>query len=479
MAYPYTVNEKDPNKPNYHREEHDSMERNWDIVEAVSEGTLTLRDGGAKWLPLEPAEDQRDFAIRLRRAIFFNAFERTLHGLVGLVFRKDPTLASDNPDRLLELWENIDNAGTHGAVFSKELFTSACKYGHSLIYVDMPPALPAGATLADERALNRRPYWVMYEADQIVNWRHENVNGQQVLTLLVLEEESYEADGEYGQEEVERYRVLRPGSWQLFREEEDAAGNTTYLLEAEGTTGLPYIPVSVCYSRKTGAMTSKPPLLDLALINLAHYQKYSDLSTYLHIASRPILWFRGRDVNRKVEAIGPYTFFDVDSQNGIVDFAETTGAALGAAKADIDHLEKQMSVLGLSLLAGNKPAPATATENMLNTVKEESDLATAARSLQDALELALQYTAAYEGLEAGSVSLGSTMTDLTLTPEEMRVWIEGANKVFSLDTIYSVFQAAGKLPEDFDAEQEKLNIEADTANIGGQLIDAFNRGQAG
>ena len=68
---------------------------------------------------------------------------------------------------------------------------------------------------------------------------------------------------------------------------------------------------------------------------------------------------------------------------------------------------------------------------------------------------------------------------LTLTPEEMRVWIEGANKVFSLDTIYSVFQAAGKLPEDFDAEQEKLNIEADTANIGGQLIDAFNRGQAG
>jgi multidrug efflux pump subunit AcrA (membrane-fusion protein) len=169
----------------------------------------------------------------------------------------------------------------------------------------------------------------------------------------------------------------------------------------------------------------------------------------------------------------------VDSQNGTVDFAETTGAALGAAKADIDHLEKQMSVLGLSLLAGNKPTAQTATESLLDTVKEESDLATAARSLQDALELALQYTAAYEGIEAGSVSLGSTISDLTLTPEEMRVWIEGANKVFSLDTIYSVFQAAGKLPEDFDAEQEKLAIEADTAAVGGQLIDAFNRGQAG
>lgn len=475
--YIQPVSEKDKNQPNYHRDEHDQMERNWDIVDAVSGGTLELRDGGAKWLPLEPAEDQRDFAIRLRRAIFFNAFERTLHGLVGLVFRKDPQLSEDNPEEIQALWENIDNAGTHGAVFSKELFTSAAKYGHSLVYVDMPPPLPAGSTLADERAANRRPYWVMYEADQIVNWRTEVVNGQQVLSLLVLEEESYEADGEYGQEEVERYRVLRPGSWQLFREIENAAGQKEYILEAEGTSSLPYIPVAVCYSRKTGTLTSRPPLLDLALINLAHYQKYSDLSTYLHIASRPILWFRGRDVNRKVEAIGPYTFFDVDSQNGVVDFAETTGAALGAAKADIDHLEKQMSVLGLSLLAGNKPTAQTATENLLDTVKEESDLATAARSLQDCLELAISYTADYLGLQGGSVSLGSTMADLTITPEEMRVWIDGANKVFSLDTIYSVFQAAGKLPEDFDPTTEKQNIEADGSALGGQLIDAFNRGQ--
>ena len=118
--------ESNKNSPAYHNEAHDEMERRWDIIEAVSGGTLELRDGGAKWLPLEPAEDQRDYAIRLRRAIFFNAFERTLHGLVGLVFRKDPELADDNPDRIKELWENIDNAGTHGAVFAKEAFTLAC-----------------------------------------------------------------------------------------------------------------------------------------------------------------------------------------------------------------------------------------------------------------------------------------------------------------------------------------------------------------
>lgn len=471
------MSETDKNSPAYHSAAHEEMDRRWSIIEAVSGGTLELRQGGARWLPMEPAEDQRDYAIRLGKAILFNAFERTLHGLVGLVFRKDPELADDNPPRIEELWENIDNAGTHGGVFAKEIFTSACKFGHAFIFVDMPPPLPTGSTLADERAANRRPYWVHYKADQSVSWRSESVNGQTVLTQIVFEEETLEPSGAFGEEKVCRYRVLRPGSWQLFREVEDDHGHVTYILEAEGATSLDYIPIAVVYARKTGLLQSTPPLLDLALINLAHYQKYADLSTYLHVASRPILWFRGRDVNKKVEAIGAYTFFDVDATNGHVDFAETTGAALGAAKADIEHLEKQMAVLGLSLLAGNKSVEQTATESLLDHVKEESDLATAARSLQDALELALQFTADYEGIEAGSISLGSTMEELTLSPEEMRVWIESADKVFSKNTVYEIFKRAGKLPEDFNGDDESQRIETSAAEVGARMLTAFDRGE--
>lgn len=471
------MSESDKNSPAYHNAAHDEMERRWDIIDAVAGGTLALRDGGAQWMPMEPAEDARDFEIRRKKAIFFNAFERTLHGVVGMVFRKDPELADDNPPALLDLWENVDAAGTHGAVFAKELFTTACKYGHALIFVDMPPPLPEGSTLADERATNRRPYWVKYEPDQIVSWRTELIGGQLTLTQIVLEEETMEPDGLYGEEEVCRYRALRPGSWELYREIEDQSAGKVYVLEAAGLTSLSYIPVAPVYSRKTGFLTSRPPLLDLALINLAHYQKYSDLSTYLHIASRPILWFRGRDINKKVEAIGPYTFFDVDGANGIVAFAETTGAALGAAKEDIEHLEKQMAALGLSILAGDKPTQTTATEELLDVVQEESDLATAARSLKDALELALQFTGDYLGIESGSVELGSSVSELTLSPEEMRVWIDSVDKLFSKETIYGVFRRAGKLPADFNSETEAVNLEADADQVGERLLAAFDAGR--
>jgi hypothetical protein len=86
------------NKPAYKCAAHQKMELGWKIVRDVSEGTLHLRESKSEYLPPEPAEDFRDFGTRLSRAIFFNAFERTLHGLVGMVFRKEPKLSKDVPE---------------------------------------------------------------------------------------------------------------------------------------------------------------------------------------------------------------------------------------------------------------------------------------------------------------------------------------------------------------------------------------------
>jgi len=85
------------NQPNYCCAAYKTMERAWAIMRDTCAGTLHLRDQGSRYLPMEPAEDTRDFEIRRSRAIFFNAVERTLHGLVGLVFRKEPTLGDDSP----------------------------------------------------------------------------------------------------------------------------------------------------------------------------------------------------------------------------------------------------------------------------------------------------------------------------------------------------------------------------------------------
>ena len=430
-------------------------------MDDVCAGTARLRQMSTRYLPMEPAEDRREYDRRLSKAILYNVTERTLNALAGMVFQREPRLARDVPESMRELWENIDNTGTHGAVFINEAFISALKFGHGLIYVDMPPPLPTGATLEDERNARRRPYWVFYEANQIINWRYVVRDGQQVLTLLVLQENTIEPDGVYGEANVTRYRVLQPGRWEIYREVLTEKRQTEYILEDAGVTSLPYIPVAPIYSRKIGNFTSRPFLIDLAFLNIAHFQKYDDYSLYLHIASRPILWFRGRNQAKAIEPIGPYVFFDVDQINGYVDFAETTGSALGAARTDLEDLKAQMASMGLSLLVSPSTHTTTATEQLISKMRSDSDLAMAARSLQDAAELALSYTAEYMGItDGGSLELATVADSLMITAQEMQAWSQMvATGQLSLETLWSILERTGKLPADFDPEVEHERIE--------------------
>ena len=50
-------------------------------------GTRRMREKSTLYLPKEPAEDSKHYQYRLKRATFFNAVDRTLNGLVGMVFR--------------------------------------------------------------------------------------------------------------------------------------------------------------------------------------------------------------------------------------------------------------------------------------------------------------------------------------------------------------------------------------------------------
>ncbi len=462
------------------------------IVRDISGGTRHLRfcANASQYLPPEPKEQPDAYAIRRSRAALFNAYERAVHGLVGMVFKNEPELSEDVPEvmagtegedgaaRIEGQLENCDLAGSHWAVFAKELFTDAFE-GHAFLYVDMPPALPAGSTLADERATERRPYFVKYKKDQAVNWR---LDARGRLQQITFEECSMEPDGEYGEQEVKRYRVLRPGSWQLYRKVKDEQQKETVILESEGTTSLSQIPVSICYTKKVKLLISRPALLDLAIINLLHYSEGSDYRTYLHIASRPLLWFKGRDKSKKVEAVGPYTIFDV-SDTGNVAFAETTGAALEAARNDLKDLEEHMSVLGLSMLK-QKTAAKTATEERGDQVREVSELATAAQSLHDCLEAALGFWAQYLGLPSGgSVSLGVDGDDLTFSEQEIRAYGELAGTVLSKQTVREILKERGALPESYSEEDELKRLEKEGAAesvkqqaMGAAFGQGFDRG---
>lgn len=456
-----------------------------EFCQDVDKGTLHIRSKRTSYLPQEHAEDREDYNVKLNRAILHPGFSQTKGALVGLVFKSEVKLEQDVPieihgiesdteNEAREGWkENIDNAGTCLNDFAKHAFDLALRDGHSFILVDMPPPLPPGATRADELAANRRPYWVVREKAQAINWRTEVVNSVTRLAQITFKECSMEADGTFGEVEVTRYRVLRPGTWEIWREVKDGTDSHT-IVESSGVTSLKKIPVAVVYGKKTSFLESRPPLMELAQIVIQHYQKEADFNIYEHITSKPLLCERMGDPAKPIQAIGPYEFFRGTDPAYHVWFAEVTGAALGTCRETIRELEQRMALFGFSLLI-SKSSQRSATEAIQDDVAEKSPLQTAADSLKDALEQALMFTAAFIGkTSGGSVNLGKLET-LTMSPEMARVIFDAIGSKITHETGYKWLQT-GKLPENFDPAKEAADVQAQAQEAARQAMDVFNRG---
>jgi hypothetical protein len=165
---------------------------------------------------------------------------------------------------------------------------SSLTYGHSAISVDYPAA--AGAmNLAEERALGRRPYFVHVDAPQIWGWRKEPITNR----LLQVRIHDYDVRplNDFGEEQIEQMRVIYPGRYDLPTRSAKKSSNSARPA-ATASTEIPLVPI---YSNRRGLLISQPPLLDIANLNITHYQRQADLIHALHIAAMPTLVLEGWD----------------------------------------------------------------------------------------------------------------------------------------------------------------------------------------
>ncbi len=381
-----------------------------EVYQDVAEGTLKLRAKRKQYLPPFPAETNEDYNFRANTATLFNLTAKTRNMMTGLVFKDPITLSADVSEEIVPLWENIDNAGTHGDVFSQHLFMSSFE-GYSAILVDAPAV--SVNSREEQLALGLRPYWVQYKADDIWNWQYQinPVSKSKELTMIVLREVTNESTGEFTSGQVVRFRVFRLDNglvtWALFREERKSKDKVEYILEGEGSMPqLSMIPVAI-----VGDLGADPFLLDVSLKNLEHFQTYSDYKSLIHKTCVPIPVGKGMQFEEQNVVIGGSTLIQT-SPDGDFGFSEVGGSSLNVTRQSLQDNRDDIAMMGLSLLADKTArVDITATEALLNNVAETSELRMFARQLQDAIELALGHTAEYLGLPrdaGGSVVLGTT-----------------------------------------------------------------------
>ncbi|PUA95512.1 uncharacterized protein DUF4055 [Acidovorax sp. 107] len=446
-----------------------ALSANWPIAEALLGGTAAMRKAGTTFLPKWPGEEKESYEARLATATLFPAFGRTLGVMSGKPFSKQITLGEDTPDKIKAWCEDVDLQGNSLHTFAAMMMDEALGFGLAGILVDYP-RVSGARTLADERAIGARPYMVAVRHSQILGWKAQRSNGATVLTQLRLAETKEEDDGEFGIKHEPRVRVLTPGAWAVYMP--GAKAEDDWVLEEEGTTTLQAIPFAPVYGRKRGFMDGVSPLLDLAYLNVKHWQSQSDQDTILHVARVPILALIGGDDPAPDGSGGTQLTVGASAavrlpKDGDLKFVEHTGAAIEAGAKSLEALEDQMIQTGAELLV-QKPGQRSATEASNDAEANKSELQRITEGFEDSLDQALQFMAAWvKEQQGGHASLFKDFGAATLTES-------GAQLVISMQqagyitkaTAIKELQRRGMLAADIDALVELDAVQEEGPALG-------------
>jgi hypothetical protein len=458
------------------------MEPDWALCNALMGGTRAMRAAGEKYLPRFAAETQEAYDKRLARTVLTNYFRETLDKLTAKPFSKPIILGDDVPEEIAGKrgrsgeagkggWvENIDLAGNHLDVFAREVFRAGWRDGVTHILVD---STGTGQTITrhEERSVGVRPYLVHILAANVLGWRHEIIGGKPVLTQVRIREVTTEPLGEFGETTVTRVRVLTPGAYYVYEEDKD--GNWFVRDDLSGVTSLPYIPLVTFYGGKTGFMCGRSPLIDLAHLNVAHWQSSSDQRNILTTSRFAMLAASGynKDLDGEV-VVGPNRVLTTSDPNGKWYYVEPAGAAIAAGRQDLKDLQEDMAMVGLQMMLP-RTGSVTATGRALDAAENNSTVQALASGLADCLEQALQIMADWAGLEGGgSVSVNK---DFGLSLQQAQ---DAANLIalrnsgdISRATLWAELKRRGLLADDFDPEAETSRLEDEFGQPTGQGME--------
>jgi hypothetical protein len=430
-------------------------------------GTRAMRDAGMTYLPKAPAESQALYDYRKSNSTLFNAFGKTVEDMTGKVFQKEIQIADNVPEQIKTFAEDIDLTGRHDGL----------QTGGNYILVDAPPPPIRGdnapATRADYAVAKWRPYLVQIPVERLIGWKSTMIDGAEVLTQVRILECVTEPDGPYLEKNIDQIRVLEPSTWQTFRKSQKDGEKEQWILHDSGVNSLGKITLVPFYANRTGFMTFAPPLEKLAETNVAHWKLDSDVTNITHYANVPILFMAGFQADDSI-AIGASEAVRSSDSNAKMAYVEHSGHAIGSAQTRLEYLQTQMEAMGLQLLVGNKSSAKSATGEIRDDSKENSPLAMMARSLEDAIETAFGYMAAFIGITepdaGGEVEVNKDFGVASMRGDLQQLLAARTAGDISRETLWEEMQRRDYLGPAFDAEVEKDRI-ANEPVMGGPPMD--------
>lgn len=451
-----------PTKVDFQLKEYQEALPVWELVTDCDKGQKKVKEGKHKYLPQpNPTDTTNENELRyqayLDRAVFSNYTRRTVSGLLGQVFAKEPT--KNLPPALDQIVEDADDTGVKLDQQARKTLRNVLRNGRAALYVDFP-ATDSEVTRADKT----KATIVSYNPQQIINWRTERFGDQIRLTLVVIEEtvEEEDPDNEFAVKEVKQWRVLRLDggmySQQLWRETGGNSITKKFILVDEffpktgAGVGWSQIPFTFVGAVNNDPTVDPSPMYDIAVLNIGHYRNSADYEESVFMVGQPMVWMGGMtqgwlDSNYKdglLVGSRQVAFLPEGGVAGILQPEPNTLAFEAMTKK-----ENQMVALGAKVVEA-RSVQATATEVALQNQSESSILAQAANNVSAAYEQALAWAMNFmERNEFNSQEIEYALnTDFAIATMDPQM----------IDAVIRSWHSGGISDEEMRSKLEKMNL---------------------
>jgi hypothetical protein len=255
---------------------------------------------------------------------------------------------------------------------------------------------------------------------------------------------------------------------ELYRKLDPRKDDSDWVLFDSYDFDLPFIPMVTFYAHRDDFMMGIPPLLDLADLNLAHFQSTADQRAILTVTRFPILALSGGADEGKQLVVGPNRWLYSPDSASKFYYVEHSGKAIAAGRQDLIDLEEQMAEYGADFLR-KRPGNVTATARALDSAEATSPLQDMTIRFSEALDRVLEYTAAWLKL----TTWGHSEISTDFGPEEVDqaelITLSNARKErdISRKAYLEELKRRGLLAEDFDIDEDAEQLEEETMNMFG------------
>ena len=443
----------------------------WSLMRDCYAGEKAVHSRGERYLPRLDKQSETQYESYLKRARFLNGVRRTVDGLSGLVFRKDPTVKHDSMDNFMV---DVSLQRQSLSSYTQRVVSEALVTGAGGTLVDYPES-EEGLTVAEAESLNMRPIFKYYVAENVKNWRYKTVNNVSTLVEVVLTEKFQGEDG--SSLNATRHLLIENGQYfQILTKETANGGEEIELYEPEmDGKRLDFIPF-VFHDTKSGGGYELPTLTDLADTNMHHYQLEADHSHGLRYVALPTPYITGVDpTDSEVESdnpeskdsygltLGSSEIWLIGNENAKVGMLEFTGSGLAAIREQLNKIEAQMAQMGAKVLMPESTSGfETATAAIIGAKGETSLLSRVTDNISNQMTILMKWAAMWMSKNPEKVEFilnndflptGMEAAELTAL---VNSWLQGA---ISNETLFDNLKRGEIVGGDveFDDEQERIN----------------------